>query len=121
MNQPMTPRSFQSCFAFRSHAKFALNERYCCMTRFGSTALLKLLLATALTGLLIGTTFAQVTGNPLENDDDAKASELTKKYLERRAREEAYWSALKKVPNPHNAKPKDPWETMRSVPPKGQR
>lgn len=52
-----------------------------------------------------------ITLNP---DSGSEGRPLTKEEAEKKqAREDAYKSALEKIPNKENRKPVDPWENMR--------
>jgi hypothetical protein len=70
--------------------------------------------AGALIALFTGAASAQVPGLNLAPTDRP----LTKEDAEKRqATEDAYKSALQKIPNKENRKPVDPWENMRPNPP----
>lgn len=76
--------------------------------------------AAAISALLMGTASAQIPlpGIPLNPDGSSDSRPLTKEEQDKKqAREDAYKSALKKIPNKDDAKPVDPWANMRPNPP----
>jgi hypothetical protein len=80
----------------------------------------RLIQAAAISALLMGTASAQIPmpSIPLTPDSGTASRPLTKEEAEKKqAREDAYKSALEKIPNKENKKPVDPWENMRPNPP----
>jgi hypothetical protein len=74
--------------------------------------------AAAASALLAGTAFAQYTLRPppvVSPSDFPAASAQTQNYRAKRARENAYRRALKKIPDKKATKAADPWADMRSA------
>ncbi len=79
-------------------------------------ALWKLVLVAAIGALSTGTAAAQMPmpGLTLNPGSDTDSRPLTKEEAEKKkAREDAYKSALEKIPDKKNTKPADPWGNMR--------
>jgi hypothetical protein len=90
------------------------------MDHFAGNTLWRLMQAAAISALLMGTASAQIPmpGITLNPDGSSDSRPLTKEEQEKKqAREDAYKSALKKIPNKDDAKPVDPWANMRPSPP----
>jgi hypothetical protein len=76
----------------------------------------RLIQAAAISALLMGTASAQIPMPAITLNPDSRSDSrpLTKEEQEKKqAREDAYKSALKSIPNKNDAKPVDPWANMR--------
>jgi hypothetical protein len=89
------------------------------MAQFGWNILRKLVRAVAIGALLMGTASAQYMQKPdiVSPTDFRSAPSMKEDESTKRAREDAYRAALKKIPNKDSTKPADPWGNVRSAAP----
>ncbi|MGH6727344.1 MAG: hypothetical protein ACREB8_12490 [Pseudolabrys sp.] len=104
---------------FSSQTAARERRRIVRMTKLGSTILfVKLAPAVAISALLAVPAHAQLNSlkePPVVLPTDFPSAPVIQNQQIKRARENAYRRALKKIPDKKNAQPADPWANMRST------